>query len=215
MRAAILTAAIVAATLHLAASQVNAAPITWNFTGVQLPGFNTLPPGVTPVDGVSGSFTFDDGVTDALPLDSATGVYLSPSGPPYGFTIQAGSFSFRKTMQMRAIALNNSNFWCIPDQCDGFAIDNTINFQLYFSAYYVSPDDLSLVTSDALPHGYPGFEPVQNQNIRLSRRSSRPRSLRALDIAHASSPYSRTRLCVPAGHRLGGRWPAPMDPAAV
>jgi len=128
---------------------------------VQLPGFNTLPPGVTPVDGVSGSFTFDDGVTDALPLDSATGVYLSPSGPPYGFTIQAGSFSFRKTMQMRAIALNNSNFWCIPDQCDGFAIDNTINFQLYFSAYYVSPDDLSLVTSDALPTAIPDLSPFR------------------------------------------------------
>ena len=91
-------AALWAVAMVLPSGEPQAAPITFEYSGIvtsvaALDPDNPFP--VEPTFGTpfSGTFTFDSAAPDGVPLDATTGVYSS-SGAAFGLTLELGGRSF-------------------------------------------------------------------------------------------------------------------------
>jgi PEP-CTERM motif-containing protein len=83
-----------------------AAPVTFNFTGTvtQVP-IDDIGTGVNPLDAIVGSFTFDSGAADAIPLPTS-GSYTS-TGAPFGMTATIGGVTFSEFGVLNVGILNS------------------------------------------------------------------------------------------------------------
>lgn len=141
----------VAAAVLVCATAVQAAPVTFGFTGsITQVGLDELGTGVAFGDGFSGQYTFDDAAVDAI-ADTAQGSY-SAFGGGYGLSVDIGSSSFAVSGYLNVGTGNG-----LPaDQYTVFASDGVFDIGLFFQDVdggSFADDGLPL-----LPFSLAGFE---------------------------------------------------------
>ena len=139
----------------------NAAPITFQFSGVITQ---------VPIDGIFGdifagdlffgSYTFDSAAADAIPADPATGSYTS-AGAPFGMTVMIGVHVF-STSNLLNIGIMNG----LVDQYTVLALSAGGDLTLEL---FLQDNTAGVFANDGLPLSAPSLASFTLMDFRLSQ----------------------------------------------
>jgi hypothetical protein len=144
----------------LASMLAHANPITFNFTGsvTQVP-IDDLGTGIQSLDAITGSFTFDSTVADAIA--APTSASYTSNGAPFGMTVSigAGAVTFSESGFLNIGILNS-----FVDQYTVHATSTGLVLDLFFQ-----DNAAAVFSSDGLPLGAPPLAAFVQRDFHLDQ----------------------------------------------